>query len=155
EKVPELPPPPTDGLDPRALAVHLTKALPRNLLLTIGAGHYHCFPAMYTSLPPGGELTFSFQFGAIGQGLPMAIGLGLGNPGRQHLLIEGDGSMLMNLQELDTVRRYKLPMCILIWNDTGYGAEVLKLNKKGYDPTTAQWDSPDFVAIARSFGGDG
>lgn len=155
DHVPEKLPAPTDGLDPRALASHLTKALPRHLLLTIGAGHFHCFPVMYTSMPPGGELHFSFQFGAIGQGLPMAIGLGVGNPGRPHLLIEGDGSLLMNMQELETVTRYKMQLCILLWNDVGFGAEVLKLAKKGYDPTTAQWDSPDFVAIARAVGGDG
>jgi thiamine pyrophosphate-dependent acetolactate synthase large subunit-like protein len=46
-------------------------------------------------------------------------------------------------------------MVLIVWNDIGYGAEVLKLRKKGFDESTAQWKSPDFVAIARSMGGDG
>lgn len=155
DTMPEKWPVPTDGLDPRALAQHLTKALPAKALITCGAGHFQCFPVMYTSLPPGAELHFSYQFGAVGQGLPLAIGLGVGNPGRPHVAMEGDGSVMMNLQELQTVTRLGLQMVLIIWNDIGYGAEVLKLRKKGFDETAAQWTSPDFVAIARSMGGDG
>ena len=40
-------------------------------------------------------------------------------------------------------------------NDSGYGAEVLKMQWKKRDPRDAQWKSPDFVALARGFGGDG
>jgi thiamine pyrophosphate-dependent acetolactate synthase large subunit-like protein len=155
DTMPEKWPVPTDGLDPRVIAQHLTKALPAKALITCGAGHFQCFPVMYTSLPKGAELHFSYQFGAVGQGLPLAIGLGIGNPGRPHVAMEGDGSVMMNLQELQTVTRYGLQMVLIIWNDTGYGAEVLKLRKKGFDETKAQWESPDFVSIARAMGGDG
>ena len=91
----------------------------------------------------------------MGQGLPLAIGIGAGNPGRPHVSIEGDGSMMFNLQELDTVCRYKMQMVLIVWNDAGFGAEVHKLHAKGFDQSLAQWESPDFVAIARAFGGDG
>lgn len=40
-------------------------------------------------------------------------------------------------------------------NDSGYGAEVLKMTWKKRNPRDAQWKSPDYVAIARGFGGDG
>ena len=44
---------------------------------------------------------------------------------------------------------------LVVWNDAGYGAEVHKLVAKGFDEKLAQWESPDFVAIAKAFGGDG
>jgi thiamine pyrophosphate-dependent acetolactate synthase large subunit-like protein len=110
---------------------------------------------MYMALPEGAEIQFSYQFGAVGQGLPLAIGTGAGNPGRPHIAIEGDGSMLFHIQELDTVTRFKLQMVLIVWNDGGYGAEVHKLVPKGFEMGQAHWDSPDFVAIAKAFGGDG
>ena len=142
-------------MDPRVLARELSNALPKGALLTCGGGHFFSFPAMYTALPAGAELQFSYHFGAVGQGLPVAIGVGAGNPGRPHVAIEGDGSLMMNLQELDTVVRYNMQLVLIVWNDGGFGAEVHKLRVKGFDPALAQWTSPDFAAIAKSFGGDG
>ena len=148
-------PTPTDGLDPRALMRNLGPALPQNILVTCGVGHYFSFPAMYLAVPEGGDIRFSSQFGSIGQGLSLAIGVGVATPDRPHLLIEGDGSLMMYLQELDTVVREKLQLTVLVMNDAGFGAEVHKLRAKGMDQTLAQWQSPDFVALARAFGGDG
>ncbi len=146
---------PTDGLDPRLLARELSKALPDGVLMTLGAGHFFSFPAMYLSLPENSEVQFSYHFGAVGQGLPVAIGVGAGHPGRPHVAIEGDGSLMMHLQELETVVRHEMQLVLVVWNDSGYGAEVHKLKAKGFDPSLAQWKSPDFVALAKAFGGDG
>ncbi len=147
--------PPTDGLDPRALAGHLGAALPKNVLVTLGAGHFFTWPAMYMPMPDGAEIQYSYGFGAVGQGIGVAIGTGAGNPGRQHVAIEGDGSLMFNIQELETVVRHGLNMVLIVWNDAGYGAEVHKLVAKGFDEKLAQWDSPNFVALAKAFGGDG
>ncbi len=146
---------PTDGLDPRSLAGHLSKALPKGALVTCGMGHFFSFLAMYLTLPQDGEMHFSYQFDAIGQTLPLSTGIGIGSPGRPHIAIEGDGSLMMYLQELDTLVRYRVPLVLIVWNDGGYGAEVHKLRAKGLEPRLAQWKSPNFVSLARSFGGDG
>lgn len=146
---------PSDGLDPRALAGNLGAALPKDLLVTCGAGHFFSWIGMYMPLPQGAEMQYSYNFGAVGQGLGVAIGTGVGNPGRQHVAIEGDGSLMFNIQELETVVREKLQMVLVIWNDGGYGAEVHKLVAKGFNEKLAQWHSPDFVALAKAFGGDG
>jgi thiamine pyrophosphate-dependent acetolactate synthase large subunit-like protein len=147
--------PPTDGLDPRSLAGHLGAALPKNVLVTLGAGHFFTWPAMYMPMPEGSEIQYSYGFGAVGQGIGVAIGTGAGNPGRQHVAIEGDGSLMFNIQELETVVRHGLSMVLIVWNDAGYGAEVHKLVAKGFNEKLAQWDSPNFVALAKAFGGDG
>ena len=101
------------------------------------------------------EIQYSYGFGAVGQGIGVAIGTGAGNPGRQHIAVEGDGSLMFNLQELETIVRHKMQMVLVVWNDAGYGAEVHKLVAKGFDEKLAQWESPDFVALAKAFGGDG
>ncbi|NML47566.1 thiamine pyrophosphate-binding protein [Ramlibacter sp. G-1-2-2] len=145
----------SDGIDPRQLAHAIGAALPRNSLVTCGNCHFWAFPAMYMPLPEGAELRFSYQFGAIGQTIPLAIGIAKANPGRPQVVIEGDGAMLMNLQELFTIQRFKLSMVVVVWNDNGFGAEVHKLKAKGFDPSHAQWEQADFVALARAFGGDG
>lgn len=147
--------PPADGIDPRALATSLSGLLPAGSLVTCGAAHFFSFPIMYLALPRGGEINFSYQLGAVGQTLPIAIGIGRAHPGRPHVLIEGDGSLLMHIQELDTAARLGVPLVVLVWNDSGYGAEVHKLRAKGFDPTLAQWQSVDFATLARGFGGDG
>lgn len=144
-----------DGIDPRRLAHAIGAALPRNGLVTCGNCHFWAFPAMYMRLPEGAELRFSYQFGAIGQTIPLAIGIAKANPGRPQVVIEGDGAMLMNLQELFTIQRFKLDMVVVVWNDNGFGAEVHKLRAKGFDASHAQWEQADFVALARAFGGDG
>src|ERR1700722_11137048 len=146
---------PTDGLDPRALAHHLGAALPKGVLLTCGAGHFFSWVAMYVPLPEGCEIQYSYNFGAVGQGIGVAIGTGAGNPGRQHVAVEGDGSLMFNLQNLETITRHKMQMVLVVWNDDGYGAEVHKLVAKGFDEKLAQWESPNFVALAKAFGGDG
>ena len=146
---------PNDGMDPRLLARELGKAIPKGALLTCGAGHFFSWPAMYAAIPDDVEIQFSYQFGAVGQGLCIAVGTSAGNPGRPHIVIEGDGSMMFNLQELDTVCREGQQMVLLVWNDAGYGAEVHKLKAKGFEVGTAQWPHTNFVGLAKAFGGDG
>jgi acetolactate synthase I/II/III large subunit len=146
---------PGDGLDPRVLARKLGEALPKGALLTCGAGHFFAWVGMYTPLPEGVEIQYSYGFGAVGQGIGVAIGTGAGNPGRPHIAVEGDGSLMFNIQELETIVRHRMQMVLVVWNDNGYGAEVHKLVAKGFDEKLAQWESPDFVALAKAFGGDG
>ena len=146
---------PTDGLDPRQLMRELSKALPRGAKVTCGVGHYFGFVGMYLALPEGGDIQFSSQFGAVGQALGIALGMSCADRSQPRIFIEGDGSLLFHIQELDTVSRYKLPMVLVLLNDAGYGAEVWKLKTQGHDPQLARWHAVDYVAIAKAFGGNG
>ena len=144
-----------DGLDPRLLMRQLSAALPRGSRLTCGAGHFFGFVGMYLALTDDSDIQFSSQFGAVGQTLPLALGMALAHPGEPRFLIEGDGSQLFHLQELETAVRYRVPLVLILLNDSGYGAEVHKLTTQGFDPELARWPSPDYVALAKALGGDG
>jgi acetolactate synthase I/II/III large subunit len=148
EYAPDLP---SDALDPRAVAASLEEQLPDNAAIVVGAGHFMSFPLMYLS---GRHRSFhlGFDFGAIGQALGLAVGVGLGARDRCVILIEGDASLMMNLQELDTLNRYSLPVLVIVFNDGGLGAEYHKLRSWGLDPTLAEAPCDNLRAKAESFG---
>lgn len=146
----------TDGMDPRALAARIGASLPSNAVVTIGCGHFWAFFHMYTPVRDDLPLYMSYQFGSIGQTLPIALGVSVAHPDRPHLIIEGDGSVMMHIQELETFARHGRPAVVLIWNDGGFGAEVHKLKAKNANEQLGRWaKSPDFVTVARGFGGEG
>ena len=68
------------------------------------------------------------------------------------LLIEGDGSLLMHIQELETIKRHGLRLLICIMNDGGYGAEFHPFRAKGMDETQAMHGRGDLAMTARGFG---
>ena len=73
-------------------------------------------------------------------------------PDRPVLAVEGDGSLMMNIQELDTAARHRLPLVVVIMNDGALTAETIKLRVEGYDPGLAVYPTPDFAAVAKGFG---
>jgi thiamine pyrophosphate-dependent acetolactate synthase large subunit-like protein len=155
DTLPEPAAPPTDGLDPRATARRLADLLTPDSRLTCGVGHFQGFVVNYMPLPEDIEVEYSTAFGAVGQTLPVALGIGLATTPRRHLVIEGDGSLMMNIQELDLAATCGLPLTLVLWNDGGYGAEAQRLPLYGYPAAPATWPSPDFAEIARGYGGQG
>ena len=151
----EIPLAPTDGLDPRELMRRLSAALPEGSQVVSGGGHFWSWSIAHLLLPAGARFLHSVAFGSIGLGLAQGIGAAVGRSDSFTLVIEGDGSFMQAIQELHAAAEQGVRLAVLIMNDSGYGAEVLKLKWKGRDPLNASWHSPDFVAIAKSFGGDG
>jgi acetolactate synthase I/II/III large subunit len=68
------------------------------------------------------------------------------------VLLEGDGSLIMHIQELETIKRHGLRLLICVLNDGAYGAEIHKLRQDGLDESGAVFGRTDFGAIARGFG---
>jgi len=150
---PDDPPAPNDGLlDPRALMRDLGAALPEGADVVVGGGHFWSFPAFYLSPPEGGRFLCPLGAAAVGQALPFAIGVTMAAPDRPVIAVEGDGSFLMNIQELDTAARRRLPLALVIMNDEALSAEAIRLAIEGYDAGLAMYPTPDFAAIARGFG---
>ncbi|MCB1396881.1 MAG: thiamine pyrophosphate-binding protein [Rhodobacter sp.] len=148
------PEPAGDGLDPRQLFTALSEALPRNARVICGVGHFWGFVNMYLALPPTIPFHSGYDAGAIAQGLIQALGVAADGSGAPTLVIEGDGSLLCHIQEIETAVRHGLSLVVLVANDNGFGAEVHKLRAKGMNPALGSWTGPDLVAIARSLGAE-
>ena len=87
--------------------------------------------------------------------LPGAIGAKIARPEARVLVATGDGAFMMNSQEIETARRERIPMVVLIWVDDEYGLIKWKMEVElGHSIDTA-FGNPDFVAYAESFGARG
>jgi acetolactate synthase-1/2/3 large subunit len=94
-------------------------------------------------------------FCSMGFSVPGAIASQIVYPERKVVAMCGDGSFLMNVQEIETACRLKLPIIIIVWVDGGYGLISLKeMDEYGKDAFT-KFDNPDFVKLAQSFGAIG
>jgi acetolactate synthase I/II/III large subunit len=141
-------------LDPRDAVEALEKALPADWELVNSSGHCSWFFAQMPSRPQDRFLTIR-EFGAIGNGISFAMGVAAARPDQPVVLFDGDGSLMMHVQELETIKRHRLNILIIVMNDGAYGSEVHKLRAEGMPEDGSVFGRPDFAAIARGFGLDG
>jgi thiamine pyrophosphate-dependent acetolactate synthase large subunit-like protein len=123
--------------------------------VVVGVGHFLSFAAMHLRRPIGGHFYWSHYFGSIGYALPIGIGIAAARPDRRVTVIEGDGSLMMSLPELETAARSGLDLRVVVVNDQALGAEMHKLRAVGLDPADAHLPTPDFGAVGRVLGGTG
>jgi thiamine pyrophosphate-dependent acetolactate synthase large subunit-like protein len=138
-------------LDPREVVEALEAALPREWEMVNSGGHCSWFFAQMPSRPQEKFLTIR-EFGAIGNGISFAIGVAAARPDRTVVLFDGDGSLMMHVQELETIRRHGLKILIVVMNDGAYGSELHKLRSEGMAEDGSVFGYCDFAGIARGFG---
>jgi benzoylformate decarboxylase len=118
-----LPPAPAAG-DPIAavLLLHtLARAMPDDAVLVEEAPSHR--PAMQKFMPMRGQDSFyTMASGGLGYGLPAAVGLALGKPGIRTVCLIGDGSAMYSIQALWTAAQRRLPLTVVVINNSGYGA---------------------------------
>jgi acetolactate synthase I/II/III large subunit len=138
-------------LDPRDVVEVLEAALPSDWEMVNSSGHCSGFFAQMPSRPQERFLTIR-EFGAIGNGTSFAMGVAAARPDRTVVLFDGDGSLLMNIQELETIRRHEMNILVIVMNDGAYGSEVHKLRSEGLSEEGSVFGYSDFAGIARGFG---
>ncbi|HJZ42880.1 MAG TPA: thiamine pyrophosphate-binding protein, partial [Hyphomicrobiaceae bacterium] len=139
-------------IDPRTLSKAVDALLPDERAVASDSGHFCGWVPRYFRVPDARASCLSHSFQSVGLGLASAIGLGLANPGRLVVLGTGDGGMLMSLADLETAIRLGLRMCILVYNDASYAAEVHYFRRHGYSVDIVRFPDTDFAAIARGHG---
>lgn len=139
------------GHDPRDVVAALDAALPQSWEMVNSSGHCSYYVAQMRGRPQRRFLTIR-EFGAIGNGLSFAMGVAAARPDDTVVLFDGDGSLLMHVQELETIRRHRLKILIVVLNDGAYGSEIHKLRAEGLSDAGAVFGRPDFAAIAQGFG---
>ena len=139
-------------VDPRKTVVELDQVVPKDWEVVVGAGHYFSMVMTHMKGRPAERYHVVNDFGAIGSALPAAIGIAAAKGDGKVLLVEGDGSLMMHVQELETVRRQGIRMLMAIMNDGGYGAEVHKFRANGITAKEAIHGRGDLAAAATGFG---
>lgn len=95
--------------------------------------------------------------GSMGFGLPYAIGACIANNKKKTILINGDGAFQLNIQELETLHREKLPVKMFVWNNSGYASirSMQRGNFKGHyvaSSADSGFTVPDINAVAKAYG---
>ena len=107
----------------------------------------HCeFPNNRAHLTSGGS-------GAMGYGLPAGLGAKLGQPDKHVITVSGDGSFMMNIQEMATLNRYNIPLKIVLLDNSSLGL-VRQWQQLFYEENYSEIDlsdNPDFVVVAKAF----
>jgi benzoylformate decarboxylase len=103
-------------------ALHtLSTAMPDDAVLVEEAPSHR--PAMQKFMPMRGQDSFyTMASGGLGHGLPASVGVALGRPGARTVCLIGDGSAMYSIQALWTAAQRKLPLTVVVLNNSGYGA---------------------------------
>ncbi|GAB4194497.1 MAG: acetolactate synthase 2 catalytic subunit [Wenzhouxiangellaceae bacterium] len=144
---------PGDDIYAPALLKRLTE-LDDDLLLACDVGQHQMWVAQHCHIShPRRHLT-SGGLGTMGFGLPAAIGAKLAAPQQRVVCITGDGSIMMNLQELATLRRYGIDIRIILLDNSALGM-VRQWQELFFDGNYSEIDlsdNPDFTQVAQAFG---
>ena len=145
---------PGSAAHPRALVKAIAAAAGPEAFVSTDVGQHQMWAAQAYPVPAPRSFLTSGGLGTMGFGLPTAIGAALANPGRRSVCITGDGSLLMNVQELATLAELGLPVSVMVF-DNGHLGLVRQQQELFYGKRYSACRFPsrlDFAAIARGFG---
>jgi acetolactate synthase-1/2/3 large subunit len=130
----------------------LSKGLPNDVVITNGAGNYTAWAHRFHHYKNYGS-QLAPTSGAMGYGLPAAIGGKLAHPHRPVLCLAGDGCFMMSAHELATAVKLKLPIVIVLFDNQMYG--TIRMHQEKWFPERVYGtalDNPDFVALGHAYG---
>jgi acetolactate synthase-1/2/3 large subunit len=143
------------GINPNALMHELSARSASASAFVADVGQHQMWAAQSLELGPDQRFLTSGGMGAMGFALPAAIGASYARPGRPVVLIAGDGGFQLNLQELQTVVRGRLPIKMVVVNNRCHGMvrQFQQSYFEGRYPSTYWgYSAPDFAAVARAYG---
>ena len=143
-----------DRLTPQMVIECLGELAGENAVITTDVGQHQMWVAQYYPIAHPRNYATSCGLGAMGYGLPAAVGAQFARPEDRIILITGDGSLQMSIQELGTVAQNKLPIKIILLNNGVLGM-VRQWQKMFYAERYSQIQlqgNPDFVKVAEAYG---
>jgi acetolactate synthase-1/2/3 large subunit len=145
---------PGKGVYAPALLKRMSELAPPDTIVACDVGQHQMWVAQHWRFHhPRNHLT-SGALGTMGFGLPAAMGAQFSCPDRPVVLVSGDGSIMMNIQELATVARCKLPIKMILLDNSSLGM-VRQWQELFFAKNFSEIDlsdNPDFAALARVFG---
>lgn len=142
-----------------AFVRYLSSRLPENSLTAVSNGACCVVGNQAYVIQKGSRMANNSAIASMGYGLPAAIGTCIGGGRKRTICLEGDGSIMMNLQELQTVITNRLPIKVFLINNNGYHSiRITQTNlfsqhcKIGIGPESGDLSFPEFRKIAEAFG---
>lgn len=139
-------------IHPEYLATLVDRHAADDAVFTVDTGMCCTWAARY--LTPNGRrrILGSFVHGSMADALPLAIGAQVSHPGRQVVALCGDGGLAMLLGELLTVRTHRLPLKVVVFDNSSLGMVRLEMLVAGDPPFETDHDQVDYAAIAAAVG---
>jgi len=144
-------------ISPRYIVEEVGRLAGEDAILVTDVGQHQMWSAQYYPFSRARSFLTSGGLGTMGYGLPAAIGAKVACPDRTVVLITGDGSFQMNIQELTTCVSLKIPLVICLFDNQALGMVRQWQNLfhgKRYSSVDLP-DNPDFVRVVEAFGGKG
>jgi len=142
-------------IKPEKLIVDVRNALDeKDIVISDVGAHKLWIAKLYDTYHPN-SCIIPNGFCSMGFAVPGAIVAQIVYPDRKVVAMCGDGGFLMNLQEIETAVRLKLPIMIIIWCDSEFGLISLKQIDEFGKKAFTSFNNPDFVTLAKSFGAIG
>ncbi len=137
---------------PRLLK-QLSDMMPDTSMVSTDVGQHQMWAAQHIQPREPQNFITSAGLGTMGFGLPAAMGASVARPNDQSILITGDGSFMMNIQELGTLKRRQIPVKVVLLNNQRLGMvrQWQSLFFDGRHSETILDDNPDFVMLAKAF----
>lgn len=132
----------------------LSERKPAGAVVTTDVGQHQMWAAQHMHFSRPEDFITSSGLGTMGFGLPAAVGAQMARPEATVICVSGDGSFMMNVQELGTVKRHRLPLKIVLMDNQRLGMvrQWQSLFFQGRHSETILDDNPDFLTLAKAFG---
>ena len=140
---------------PQRLVNLLRQNLDDEDIVTLDNGVYKIWFARNYECHAPNTMLLDNALATMGAGLPSAMAAKQIHPERKVVSINGDGGFMMNSQEIETAVRMELDLVVIILNDSAYGMIKWKQEGVGFNDFGLDFNNPDFVKYAESFGAHG
>jgi len=144
---------PGDNIFAPAVLNEISKLMPKNTCVTTDVGQHQMWSAQHMIFNDPSNFLTSGGMGTMGFGLPAAIGAQISRPHDTVIAVTGDGSIMMNVQEMATMKRYNVPVKIVLIDNAKLGMvrQWQDLFFNGRLSETDLSDNPDFIMLASAF----
>ena len=142
-------------IKPERLVHDVSEVLPKDGVLSLDNGMYKIWFARNYKAIEQNSLLLDNALATMGAGLSVGIASKILEPKKKVLVIAGDGGIMMNIGEIETAVRLGIDLVVLILNDSGFGMIRWKQEAMHMENFSLNFNNPDFVKLAESFGAVG
>jgi pyruvate dehydrogenase (quinone) len=139
-------------IHPQLVARFISELAAEDAIFTCDVGEPIVWAARYLKMNGKRRIVGSFLHGSMANAMPQAIGAQFAMPNRQVISMSGDGGFTMLMGDLLTVRQWKLPIKIVIFNNGLLGFVDIEMKAGGFLPMGTRLDNPNFADMAQAMG---